>query len=339
MHDRRIAGPYRTVGCCWVDALLRVHAASAHGEQDRLPAVDRGRRRGRRTAFGSGVWRRRAPRCKIWFDVVVVEKVLDEIDAYCDAVPRSAATVEAHGPFTLFIGSGPWPYYARPARRYLGSITVDDVDMVRARQRDLDVPEAFEWIGEVSPLVAAVVERSGLVVGAHPLMVLTAPADRAVPPAGVSVRLVDGDGDDLAALQAVQSLAFQDLGTAIGGAGLDALAVERQRIAATSVDFLAHRLRAGVTVMAAAFDATQHPLAVGMHNPLSPVTELVGVATLPALRRRGLAAAVTAVLIADAQRRDVDTVFLSAADDAVAHMYQAVGFTTVATAYIAHAGS
>lgn len=91
--------------------------------------------------------------------------------------------------------------------------------------------------------------------------------------------------------------------------------------------------------MAAAFDAAQHPLAVGMHNPLIPVTELVGVATLPALRRRGLAAAVTAVLIADARRRDVDTVFLSAADDAVAHMYQAVGFTKVATAYIAHASS
>lgn len=94
------------------------------------------------------MWRRRVPRCTIWFDVVVVDKVLDEIDAYCDAVPRSAATVEAHGPFTLFIGSGPWPYYARPARRYLGSITVEDVDMVRARQRDLGVPEAFEWIGE-----------------------------------------------------------------------------------------------------------------------------------------------------------------------------------------------
>jgi len=232
----------------------------------------------------------------IWFDGRVEDDLLDRIDAYCDAVPRPAATIEDHGPFTLFVGTGPWPYYARPRRGYLGAITVGDVDAVRARQRDLGVPEAFEWLGELSPDLASVVERSGLVVGGHPLMVLTAPTDPPVVPAGVTVRVADYDHDDLASAQAVQRLAFQDIGTAVGPAGLDALAAERTLIDAASVDFLAGRLRAGLTVMAVALDAARRPLAVGMHNPIGPVTEVVGMATLPALRRRGLAAAITAAL-------------------------------------------
>ncbi len=39
---------------------------------------------------------------------------LAAIEAYYDAVPRSAARTEECGPFTLFVGTGPWPYYARP---------------------------------------------------------------------------------------------------------------------------------------------------------------------------------------------------------------------------------
>jgi GNAT superfamily N-acetyltransferase len=267
---------------------------------------------------------------------VIDGRVLDRIDAYCDGVPRSSAIVEDLGAFSLFVGTGPWPYYARPTRGYDGTITVDDVDVVRARQRELDVPEAFEWIAEVSPRVIAAVEPSGLVVGAHPLMVLAAPERAAEMPAGVTVRLVDGDEQDLGGLQAVQSLAFQHLGTAIGEAGVDALGAERAQVNAAGVDFLAGRLRAGSSVMAAAFDDAGEPVAVGMHIPLDEITEVVGVATLPALRRRGLAAAVTAALIEDARGRGVETVFLSAADAAVARVYAAVGFTTVAAAHIAH---
>jgi hypothetical protein len=39
--------------------------------------------------------------------------VLEEIERYYDAVPRSAARVESIGPFEVFIKvGGGWPFYA-----------------------------------------------------------------------------------------------------------------------------------------------------------------------------------------------------------------------------------
>jgi predicted GNAT family acetyltransferase len=76
-------------------------------------------------------------------------------------------------------------------------------------------------------------------------------------------------------------------------------------------------------------------LSSGQHNPLGDTTEIVGVGTLPAARRQGLAAAVTAGLLADAREHGATTVFLSAGDDDVARIYGRLGFTTVGTALIA----
>jgi predicted GNAT family acetyltransferase len=48
-----------------------------------------------------------------------------------------------------------------------------------------------------------------------------------------------------------------------------------------------------------------------------------------------LGAAVTALLAADARERGVQTVFLSASDDAVARIYARIGFRRIGTAMIA----
>ena len=53
---------------------------------------------------------------------------------------------------------------------------------------------------------------------------------------------------------------------------------------------------------------------------------------LPSSRRQGLGAAVTALLAGDALDRGVDTVFLSASDDAVARIYARIGFRAIGTA-------
>jgi ribosomal protein S18 acetylase RimI-like enzyme len=47
-----------------------------------------------------------------------------------------------------------------------------DVQKVRARQRELGIPESFEWVAETTPSLRAAAEESGLVVHEHPLMVL-----------------------------------------------------------------------------------------------------------------------------------------------------------------------
>jgi ribosomal protein S18 acetylase RimI-like enzyme len=259
---------------------------------------------------------------------MTVDPLLDRIDAYCDAVPRTAARAEAHGPLTLFINDGPgWPFYARPTR---GTVTVTptDVDRVRARQRQLGIPEAFEWITEVTPSLGPAASATGLAVSDHPLLVLEPGTHRQAPrPAGVELRLVEPD-DDLATITAVAHVGFAHPGTATGAVGAAAVTRAAARRDPEALGFERARLAAGLTVMAVALLDGQ-PAAVGSHQSVGPVSEVVGVATLPVWRRRGLGAAVTALLVQDAARRGAETVFLSADDDAVARVYERLGFRRV----------
>lgn len=108
----------------------------------------------------------------------------------------------------------------------------------------------------------------------------------------------------------------------------------RSRADDGSVERAVARILAGLTSVAAAVENGK-ALCAGQHQPVGPVSEIVGVGTLPTARRRGLALAVTAALIADARSRGVETVFLSAGDDDVARIYARLGFRRVATALIA----
>lgn len=264
-------------------------------------------------------------------------RVLAEIEAYYDSVTRAAARVEDLTPFTLFVRNGPgWPYYARPQ---LGAtaFSADAVARVRARQRELGVPQAFEWVAETTPVLRAVAEAAGVTVTAHPLMLFIAKdAPGVPPPAGIELRLALHE-DDLARYGAVARIGFAAPGTAIGPAGSEQLAgvaAERTReeIAAERA-----RLRSGRTVMAVAL-AGALPVSVGSYQRVGAVAEITGVATLPAFRRRGIAAALTAFLVDHARRRGITTVFLSANDETVAQIYAGVGFQQIGTACIGEAG-
>ena len=100
---------------------------------------------------------------------------------------------------------------------------------------------------------------------------------------------------------------------------------------------LRERLAAGRTVMMVAVeDGT--PVAVGSHQPVdvdgTEVSEIVGVATLPRFRGRGLGAGIASALAAHA-RESAGMVFLAAGDDDVARVYERVGFARLATAAVA----
>ncbi|MFG3349574.1 GNAT family N-acetyltransferase [Streptomyces sp. NPDC048018] len=245
--------------------------------------------------------------------------MLTRLESYYDSVPRSAARAEDFGPLTLFVREGTgWPYYARPALGHTGAVDVGAVDAVRARQRELGIPEAFEWVAETTPGLRAAVEASGLVVHAHPLMVLTDDADALPsPPRDVTVRMVGSADPALESAVAAPYAAF-------GAAPAPGAAAQ-----------VAARIDAGLTRLAAAFDSSGTALAAGQHQPVGPVTEVVGVGTRPESRRRGLGLAVTAALVEDARAQGVATVFLTASDDSVARLYARLGFRTVGTALIA----
>jgi ribosomal protein S18 acetylase RimI-like enzyme len=279
-------------------------------------------------------------------------EVIERIDAFCDAVPRHRARAEEHGPLVLFIPTGPgWPYYARPRQGDKPRITAADVRTVRARQRELIIPESFEWIEQAAPGMAAAAAEGGLEVQTHPLLVLEKPVPQPALPPGFTVRIITPEEPELHRIWAVPSVAFGNPGTNVGEAG----ALARDKIAADhdggTIEMLRERLRSGQSVLAAAFgpddhDATgldrppgldrpQGPIAAGSCQAVGDIAEITGVGVLPSDRRRGLGAAVTAALAVDALDRGISTVFLSATDDAVARVYQRIGFRIVGTAMIA----
>jgi GNAT superfamily N-acetyltransferase len=266
------------------------------------------------------------------------EHVIALIDEFCDAVPRQRARAEEHGPLMLFVPVGPgWPYYARPRQGARPQITAADVRTVRARQRELGIPESFEWLRQTTPELAEAAAGAGLQVAAHPLLVLAGLRPGPVLPAGVSVRVISPDEPDLGRIVAAPDVAFAHAGTSIGTAG----PAERDKIAAgqdpSTIAMLRDRLAAGHSVLAAAFDR-DGPLAAGSCQSAGAVAEITGVGTLPCASRRGLGAAVTATLAAAALAAGTQTVFLSASDDAVARVYEGLGFRRIGTAMIAEPG-
>jgi len=262
--------------------------------------------------------------------------VIERIDAFCDAVPRERARAEAIGALVLFVpvGTG-FPYYARPRTGQRPAATASDVRAVRARQRELLIPESFEWVERTAPDMAGAAAEAGLAVHAHPLLVLgsLAPPPPRLPER-IGVRIMSPEDPDLILAWAVPGVAFNYPGTAIGEASV----TERDKIAAdhdaSTIELLRDRLRSRESVLATA-SGLNGPLAAGSYQLADGTAEITGIGVLPASRRRGLAAAVTHALAAHALASGARTVFLSATDATVARIYARLGFREIGTAMIA----
>jgi predicted GNAT family acetyltransferase len=108
---------------------------------------------------------------------------------------------------------------------------------------------------------------------------------------------------------------------------------ERDAAIAPGGDAVAFRrelIRDGHLVLVVA-ETEDGPVAGGAAVPRGAVAELTGIATLPAWRRRGVGAMVTAALTQAMAAVGVRTVFLSAGGENVARVYESVGFRRVAS--------
>jgi ribosomal protein S18 acetylase RimI-like enzyme len=274
-------------------------------------------------------------------------EVFVRLERFYDALPRSDARAEEFGGLVLFVREGAgWPFYARPRPR-AETPSAADITAVRQRQRDLGLPEAFEWVHENAPDLLAVARSAGLEVLLAPLMVLeNAALIPDLPVTGATIRLLDPAGPgfaaDLAAGRAVAQLGFgaPSGGGVISGALVAEPAGPRERdLVPAPADEAIQSARKGAAegrfANAVVESSSEGIVASGMYQRVRDVAEIAGVATLPSARRRGYASQLTATLARHALREGAHVIFLSAGDEDVARLYSRVGFRRVGTACIA----
>jgi ribosomal protein S18 acetylase RimI-like enzyme len=251
------------------------------------------------------------------------DDVFGVLETYYDTVPRASTTAAQIGPFTLFLKTDPagWDFYARPRLGLGADIRASDVRRVRKRQREVGASEAFEWVHQTTPSLLDAARSAGLAVHESPLLVF-----------GGSIVMPDEVTRSVEADVEVLEPGSDRLDEVIGAihAGFEGSDDVRPQ----PMDGRRGLMESGRLSMVGAYDA-RGPVGGGSHSPRGMTTELSGIAVIPRARRQGVGAAITAMLVADARAQNISMIFLSAQDDAVARIYERVGFERVGTACIA----
>lgn len=246
---------------------------------------------------------------------------LARIEGYYDAVPRPVGRTEEVGPFTLFVADKDtgWQFYARPRLGLDADVTPEDVRRVLARQAELGVPRAIEWVDEVTPSLLPAVRAA--VAAPHeletcPLLVL--PEQASVADDTTRTRVLAPDDADLPLMVGAVNAAFD---------GRDEVEVQPSGKRSDLV-------REGLLVMVAAYDASGAVVGGGSAAPRGDTAELMGIAVVPSARHQGLGSATTATLTAACRSDGVQTLFLSAASGEATRIYERLGFQRRGTACI-----
>lgn len=258
--------------------------------------------------------------------------LLECIERYFAAAPLPDARIHRVGGLDVPIGDPAWPYPARP-RVGEGPVTAEDIRTAVALQEEAGLPAALEWVPECAPETGAAARAAGLTVEELPLLVADDPLELLLP-AGVRLYVVGAEDPELPRYQRVAATAFANPG---GASDADGVPLDTSAEAVARTEALRQRIASGRTVMMVAVE-NGRPVAVGSHQPVdidgTEVSEVIGVATLPRLRGRGLGAGVTSALVAHAGET-AEMVFLAAGDDDVARFYERVGFARLATSAVA----
>ncbi|MFJ4436032.1 GNAT family N-acetyltransferase [Streptomyces sp. NPDC088923] len=266
------------------------------------------------------------------------DPVLARVEWFHETVAREFSRVrERYGPFVLHLQpwQGPFPARPHPAERGRTFTAAEVRDLLRT-QRERQAPRGLEWLAETAPALRGACEEAGLVVREHPVLLIdpcgegAREASPAPGPPPAAELLASNDWRVEYAI-AVAHVGFTYPGTDRGPEGRASVAEllasgELRREAAEA----ARRIHAGTRALAIA-ETWEGPVATGQFNTLDDLAEIIAVATLPEARRRGHASAVLRTLIAEARSRRLRTMFLTAADEEVARIYEGVGFRRLAT--------
>jgi ribosomal protein S18 acetylase RimI-like enzyme len=229
-----------------------------------------------------------------------------------DAV-RSRDVVQV-GPFVATFTPGstnPFLNYAIPV---VGARpTADDIASLGREFEGRALRPRLEFLASLAPEVEPTLLAHGYTVELRTPLMTCAEVDAAGEPDGIEVRLVESD-DDIRAAVSAQDEAYGEPVSA------DDARVARVR----------ESLEAGGLLVLARDRTTGEPAGGGACTPpYEGATELAGVGVRPSFRRRGIAAAVTALLARTMLDRGVATVFLMAAGDGEARIYERVGFARI----------
>lgn len=254
--------------------------------------------------------------------------MIQKLDEFFDAAPRSDSDPLEIGAFTLFVSRAPFPYYARPSRNHPGPIQRLDLELLEKQCASQNLDLSIEWVHETHPELAAVAADFGLEVHTYALLVAAVSDLKSSELEGASVRIIGSD--DLAIEQsiAVAEISFGFGGTDSGQGGAEDRDAMVSRLSAQRVEHHRERIRQGLTVTAVV-ESDDGVLTSGSYQRAHEMAEITGVATLPFYRKLGRGGALTALLANHAFETGVKTVLLSAEDDNVARVYERIGFRQV----------
>jgi ribosomal protein S18 acetylase RimI-like enzyme len=209
-----------------------------------------------------------------------------------------------------------WLNYAAPIQ-ILGSETQTKRDVAalkkefKRRQRKL----RFEFIESLWPGLGTMLRTSGLrLEAAQPLMICSPATARRKKPADIRIQPLNENDQD-GVLDTFVQLSASAFGR---DCPPHELAEQRTRL---RIELHAGARRAVMGWI------ENHPAGVAALSPTESAGELVGVATLPKFRRRGVASSLSSHLTLDHFHRGGQVVWLSAEDAAAQAMYRTIGFT------------
>lgn len=248
----------------------------------------------------------------------MTDKVLD-LSRRCEEAARHQAALSREvlrvGSFEALIDTGDdlvWLNYAVPVAPLDSDLEVNLAEL-RAYFGLHNRRLRFEFHAALWPDLAAVLEKAGLIAESHSaLMVCDRDDLRVVAAPGVRVQLLDDHAadEDLAAVIEIQRAGF----------GESAGVVSAERLL-----WMRNMLRAGYERygLARLDDAPAGAAAV---LPFAGTGELAGVATLPSLRRRGVAATLCSAMVTRFFATGGELAWLSAGGAAAESAYAHVGF-------------